>query len=362
MADEQTQDEPRLKRAWGVTAAWIAGITTVLGFVGTLSGAFGNITEHFHRHKESDAQVKLADAKMGEGEYQQAFDTYTAALKADPGYKPAVAGQLTAAERWTENFSATTDDNGKIATPVAMLDPLATVFETAVGREQGVMKADAQAHLGWVEWLRHHIFGEDTTDAAIRDMQAAIAVDPSNVYANAMLGNILLQTHRSLAEAVHAFNTAVASKRDLPYARRLQLAGLIRDEEPNARAEMVRAVNAMRKAGEPLDADTRLDARGFCCTPDETTHEQWVESLSAVPPEEAVQTFVWLNETNHYVSAHVLDLHRLFVEAILTEISGDKASALQKFRDLNKKIDGINSSLDQSVPEEIERLTGSRRS
>lgn len=363
MPKQRGPSEPPIQRAWGVTAAWIAGITTVIGFIGTLSGAFGNLSERLHRHKDSDREIAVAQTQLKEAEFPQAFATYSAVLKADPGYKPAVDGQLAAAERWVEHFEVdSTEDKAAVARATADLNQLSELFYAASADLKSTALADVQAHIGWVHWLQHHLLGQDTKAAAERDLRAALAIEPGNVYANAMLGNITAQTYGSLSDAVHEFDTAVASGKERAYVRRLQLAGLIRFEVPGARAALMRTLNAMRKGGEPLDADTRLNARGFCCVPEETTHEQWVETLTAVPSEEAFQTYVWLNDTNTDLSPSVLALHRLYVRALLTEIAGDRAGALQQLRDLNRKIDGINSSLDQCVPEEIERLTEGSRS
>ena len=360
MSEEQPQSEPRIKRAWGMIAAWIAGITTVVAFAGTLTGTFSSISEHLHRHKDSDAQIATAQTQVKESEYQQAVATYTAVLKTDPGYKPALDGRLAATEQWAENFHLVQID-GKISTVdnAGLLDQITAVLEEALTRTQGSQKADIQAHLGWAHWLDFHLLAREGTPSAEEDFRAALAIDPNNVYANAMLGNYLLQLHRSPAEASQHFDTALATGKERAYVRRLQIAGLTYLEEPGARSALFRAADAMRKNNEPLPADRKLDARGFCCTPGETTHDELVESFSSVPRDDAWKTYLWLSEccTEDPAVQHV---KQLFIQALLTEIAGDRDGALQQFQDLDKQLAGVGTNLDEYVPEEIKRLAPAR--
>ena len=312
--------------------------------------------------KTPDAQIAIAQTQMKEEEYERAFGTYTAVLKADPGYKPAVTGQVVAAEQWAENFHVVTEDGrNTFANNAALLDGIAAVLEAAMTRTKGAEKADVQAHLGWTHWLGFHLLAREGMPSAEADFREALILDPTNPYANAMLGNYLLQTHGSLTEASQHFDTGLASGKEHAYVRRLQIAGLTYLEEPGARAAMFRAANSMRKNNEPLSADRRLDARGFCCTPGETTHDELVESLSSVPRDDAWNTYLWLNEGSGEDPA-VQHLKQGFVQALLAEIAGERDAALQQFRDLDKQVEGVGTNLDEYIPEEIERLAPARRS
>src|SRR5438552_18458780 len=86
-----------------------------------------------------------------------------------------------------------------------------------------------------------------------QSFRRALEIDPANVYANAMLGNWLLQNNGSLREAVSHFATAVQSGKERPWVRTMQLGWLVYNEAPQARAELVKVVNDMRKSNESLN-------------------------------------------------------------------------------------------------------------
>ena len=91
-------------------------------------------------------------------------------------------------------------------------------------KARGPRKADLLAHLGWADFLRWRE-GQRQLDPADRYRQA-LAVDPSNVYAHAMLGHWLLWSSDSVVDANRHFDAALQSGRERPFVRRLQLAGL----------------------------------------------------------------------------------------------------------------------------------------
>ena len=78
----------------------------------------------------------------------------------------------------------------------------------------GTAAADVQAHLGWAHWLNQHVAEREfpPNAAAERNFRAALATDPSNVYANAMLGNWMTITVEVSTEAVEHFNSAITHR------------------------------------------------------------------------------------------------------------------------------------------------------
>lgn len=352
---EESRTEPRAKRAWASVAAWMGGITAVLGFIGAVTGAFSNFGHYLNRGAEIKSHMELAESQISQGEYAQANQTYTALLQAHPKYQPALDARLRATEQWVENFHVTGQDAKSIAeTAGPMLDQIFIIFDDALARAKGTKRADVQAHLGWTHWLNRRIALREFGAVAEQDFRAALVTDPENVYANAMLGNWILQNHGDLLEAVRHFDTAVASGKERGLVRRFQLAALTFLEVPGARKALYQALNDMRRNGESLPPGSAANLRRFCCTPGAATDEELRESLSAVPREEAWRTYTWLDAQME--DAKQKQLQREFIQARLAEIAGDRDSALAQFRRLQAELKEGGNAMDRDVARCIARL------
>ena len=241
--------------------------------------------------------MALAQGQTKQGEYEAAVRSYQNILKADPLNRQAQEGQLDAAMLWVENFQVLGREGQNTADLAApKLDEIMPVLDAGLAREKGSRAADVQAHLGWAHWLNWHIAQREYGPAAEQNLRDALKVDPSNVYANAMLGNWMLQNNGSFQEAIEHLRTAAATGKERPLVRTMQLGGLIYKETSGARAEVVRVANDMRKNGEPLDGDEKGRILGFCFTPVVTSQKELVESLSAVPEDDAWKTYLWLDD------------------------------------------------------------------
>ena len=93
----------------------------------------------------------------------------------------------------------------------------------------------------------------------------------------------MLQNNENFAEAVEHLHTAVASGKVRPWVRLMQLGGLSSCDHAGARAELVRAANAMRKGGESLSPDEKHRVFDICCNVTVTEPGELAESLAAVP-------------------------------------------------------------------------------
>ena len=363
MTSQEQQPEPRLKVAWTVILAWIGGISAVLGFIGAVSGFFGNIQGHFHHNAQLDSQMAVAQSQTRQADYQLSVQSYADILKAEPLYAPALDQQLQATMLWVENYHVLLkpgEDPG--AAVAAQLDQIISILDAALARTKGSQAADVQAHLGWAHWLNQHIAEREfpPNAAAERNFRAALAADPSNVYANAMLGNWLTMNGGSFADAVRYLDAAVATGKARPFVRRLQLAGLKNRNEPGAPAALLKAANDMRKGGESLDPDDKHRVLSFCCEPGLLDHAELAESLSAVPPDDAWQTYLWLDDPQSSgQDSRQQQITHDFIAANIAEISGDKSKALTQFRALESELKTSPGPLKDSVDEAIERLTHS---
>lgn len=361
MANDTQQSGPRIKRAWTVILAWIGGISAVLGFIGAVTGFFGNIQGHFHHNTQLDSQMAVAQSQSRQGDYQASVQSYADILKTEPLYGPALDQQLQSTMLWVEDYHVylkPEEDPG--AAVASQLDQIIAILDAALARTNGTAAADVQAHLGWAHWLNEHVARREfpPNSAAERNFRAALATDPSNVYANAMLGNWMTQNGGSLTEAVQHFNSAVASGKARSFVRTLQLGGLKNLDEPGARAALMKAVNEMRKNGEPLNAEAKHRILGFCCDPGVTGHAELTESLSAVSADDTWQTYLWLDDQgNSGEDAKYQHLIHDFIEANIEEISGDKQKSLSEFRALHDELKNQGGTLRDSVDQAIARLS-----
>lgn len=336
--------------------ACIGGISAVLAFIGTVTGFFGNIQSHFHHNAQLDSEMAVAQSQSRQGDYHASVQSYADILKAEPFYRAALDQQLQTTMLWIENYHVYLKPGEDPGVAVAsQLDQIIAILDAALTRTDGVAAADVQAHLGWAHWLNQHVAEREfpPNAAAEQDFRAALAIDSSNVYANAMLGNWMTQNEGSLDEAVQRFNRAVAMGKARSFVRRLQLGGLRNRDEPGARAALMKALNEMRKNGESLTVEDKHSILGFCCDPGLTDHAELTESLSAVSAGDAWQTYLWLDDPQSSVDdAKYRHEIRDFIAANIAEVSGDKQKSLGEYRSLQdelKKGNTLRNSVDQAI-------------
>jgi hypothetical protein len=114
----------------------------------------------------------------------------------------------------------------------------------------------------------------------------------------------------------------------------------------------------MRKNGESLDEDDKYRILEFCFTSVVTNRDELIESLSAVPPDDAWQTFLWLDDKQDR-GGDVKHQHMIheFIAANIAEISGDKQKSLDQYRGLQNELKNQQGSMRDSVNDAIARLS-----
>jgi tetratricopeptide (TPR) repeat protein len=356
MGDELGNLEGAVKKEWPALISGVGGITALIGLCVTVGGGITWLVNHHRQEMERQARIALAQAQDQQADYAGAIATYDDILKADSLYKPALEGQLAAAMHWVEDFhviGARTDDD---VAPMAAkeIDQIMPVLETGLARTKGTQMADVEAHVGWAHWLNQQIAEREFGPAAEQNLRAALSLDPNNVYANAMLGNLTLMNHGSVADAMRLFDVAVATGNARPFVRRLELGGLRYLDEKGARAAQVKVANDMRKGGEPLDEDHKSRILSFCFDPVVTHRDELVESLSAVPADDAWKTYLWLDDKG---SSDYQEEVREFIHANLLELSGDKAGSLAMFRTLQAELKDNNGDMKDQVDAAVARLS-----
>ena len=362
MKDEVQKPELVVKKAWPLFMSWVGSASALIGLLVTLAGGVTWFVGH-HRHQaERQAKMALAEAQEKQGEYQASIQSYADILETDSFYRSARDQQLNTAMLWVENFSVLVpEDQSAAGLAAPALDKILAVLDSGLTRAKGSQAADVQAHLGWAHWLNQHIAEREFGSAAEQNLRAALALNPSNVYANAMLGNWMLQTGGNFAEAIQHFDIAISTGKVRPFVRRLQLGGLIYHDTIGARAELFKAANDMRRSSEPLDEENKRRILAFCCDPAITDHAKLVESLSAVSGDQAWKTYLWLDDRQEESPLDRTQLLvRDFIEANLLEISGRRQESLQKYRLLQRQLASQGSTMKNSVNAAIARLSHSQ--
>jgi len=300
------------------------------------------------------ALLKTAATQSSQTEYESAFNSYQQVLGLDDANRAALDGQVDAAMRWLENFHVLVGEGQKaedLAAP--SLAHLKTVLEAGLARTSGrdARAADILAHLGWAHWLNEKIAFKEFNGAE-RLFSQSLAIDPSNVFANAMLGNWLLQTHGDSAAAKRHFQTALASGAQRPLVRTMQLGGLLYNNDPGMHAEFVRVLNEMRKSNESVDPAVK-SRTGYLYDAASSQANEFREVLTAVPHNENWETYLWLS------GGASADIRQAFVHASLAEFSDNRAVALSEFKTLLPRLraEGMSYRLTNYAVAAIARLS-----
>jgi tetratricopeptide (TPR) repeat protein len=331
---------------------WVAGITAIVGLITGLSGVVGPLKGWWTQGRQSKSMFATALRQEELGEYPAAFDTLTEILKNKPGDIPALHARLDVTMLWIEDTWAPLHDNEEYAKqeqPIfARMTP---VLEAGLGTSKDYRAADVVAHLGWLNLLKWKIVGED--GRIEEHLRRALQMDPSNVYANAMLGDFMLQTGGSVAEARAHFDAALKTGKVKDFVRGCQLESMIYNNSPGVRGELIRVANQMRKDNDAISDPNKSRIHSYY-SPTIGTDAELREVVSAVPPDEAWATYQWVSSPESD-SEHNAQEQR-FIQANIDEVSGKKAEALKIYRDLAQETAKSDGRLPQRVRDAVRRL------
>jgi hypothetical protein len=258
---------------------------------------------------------------------------------------------------WLENFHVLVPEGGKVEQLAGPgLDEILPVMDAALARSggKGSRAADVLAHTGWWHWLNQKIAQREFGQAAERDLRKALEIDPANVYAHAMLGNLLMQNGGKTAEALRHFRSASETGKARPFVHDLQLGVLSYPNDSESRLALIRLANEMRRDGEPLDERMRRRILS-AFNPTVNTADEITEALKAVSPGDMRATYDWLDSasTETYQRAQ-----RGFIHASILEIEGKREEARAAFQALlaEMKRQGYDGRIVSYVESAIKRL------
>lgn len=296
----------------------VGGITAVLSLAFGIRQAIVYGREYVQKRDQVQALVATAKLQSDAGEYRAAWGTLgkAASIGSRGGVVREVRENL--AMLWLENASTAEGLSlGAIADTVAPVLTAATV-DAAAGR-----RADLTAHLGWADFLRLRS-SPRPLDPAARYRQA-LADDPQNVFAHAMLGHWILWRTDSVAEAERHFAAALASGRQRELVRRLELSALA--NRSGTELQLLRVANDMRVQKDSVTPQTR-DV--FWDAFYSLLRRGGPRDTSVVSPRDLRSTYHWLFDGSPYERSKPVEFGHF--AAMLDEAAGDSAQALAGYR------------------------------
>jgi hypothetical protein len=355
-------DRMAATRPWwrrpGVLAA--AGVALVLAG-GAAWVATSRSQERAGRQQAAATAVQAAGLHERSGNYAAAWTALEAADSEHPDVPTLVDARQRLAMAWLQNIRGS-QLSGNFRDIVDKVTPV--LAEGATGT--GAHAADLRAHLGWAEFLRGRDGATGLNPRAHYD--AALTLDPGNVYAHAMLGFHLLaapgaaRAIAALPEARAHFAAALRAGRERGWVRRMQMSAALWYHDLAMEIEAVRIANDIRRAGEapPEIADRPLGERLWpvylsrVMNGNETT-----AFLAGVEAADHLATFRWLYPADRYDGPRV---PYLAVRGPIEEHAGERAAALASARELlaeMTKAGDPDGRLAARARADIRRLTGS---
>jgi tetratricopeptide (TPR) repeat protein len=339
---------------WPRIRTWVA-----LGVVIAILGGIGMWWTLKRRavNGEIASLVTSAEQQHASKRYQAAWDLYARAANVSSNRPDVVLALEQVAMDWVEHAHAV---EGK-STFGEVVDAVEPVLTRCAGSSDATRSADCLAHLGWGDFLR---WREGTSAAKPAEQyKRALARDPSNAYAHALLGFDILRTSGPLADAKPHFAAAVQTGRNREYVRHIQVAALLYLHDEELEPELIRVANEMRVNQEPIPGDEGdSDAPRFWNVYQQRliTGSGTAEFLKAVQPADHLATFLWLFPESGIRADRRTQY--VYMRAALQENAGDREQALITYRQLRDQFakDGslkMGGSLIERVLVGIKRLS-----
>ena len=353
----------RAAKSFRLRPALLPGIALLIILLVAASAwlRIGPIGEYRNRKAAIAQMLATAKTQVDRGEYESSFKTYQELLKTDPGNRLAMERQVDAAMAWLDDFHVIpTETVSAESLAAGRLDEIMPVLDAGLARANGQRPraADILAHLGWAHWLNQKLAQREFGSAAEQNLRQALQTDPSNVYANAMLGNWLMQTGGSTEDALKHFRTAVETNQARPLVRQMELGVLVYPEDTEARVALIRLANEMRRNDEPIEDHERgriLSAYD----PTVNSEAEITQTLSAVAPDDAWATYLWLDRSMPHSAADYKRVQADFIHASIMEEAGKRDDALKAFGALRSELKkrDYNGRIADYTDKAIQRLT-----
>jgi Tfp pilus assembly protein PilF len=242
---------------------WIGAITAVLSLLFALQKLVQMVGEDNDRQRRVAELREVALMQQKAGDYSAAWDSLESALKtAESG--GAVAKMMRRVDRRTQEVQLQRQDLAMTwlrdirtsggQTFSSIVTRILTAVDQGAAAASGQRRADLLAHTGWAYFLRSRD-GPSNIDPQ-RSYEAALEIDPANPYAHAFFGHLISWRGGDLQKAQEHFAAALATNRERPFVRWMQLAAF-RNRGSDGDLPFVVTVADMLEGGETVEADAR---------------------------------------------------------------------------------------------------------
>lgn len=230
---------------WASALRWVGGITATISLVLGAQQLSTWVGDALQRRREAAKQVDVARQQASRGDFAEAWKSLESAAGLQPGDQVESA-RVDIAFAWLQEGRPGPGRPFSVIT-----DAVTPALDRALLNASGSRRADLLAHLGWATFLRLRDGARGDPAARYRE---ALAIDPTNAYANAMLGHWMMWTDDGIDAARERFTAALSSAGEKrPFIRRLHIAALTNRGGDPADAELLRTADQMRRQGEPLE-------------------------------------------------------------------------------------------------------------
>ena len=327
---------------------WVGAATAILSLIAGVRGLQKMVGDRLEAHRQIDTLLTAERIQQQSRDYASAWKSLDQARRIDQDAAAVRAAQENLAMDWLENIRVSGAE--RFSDIAEKLEPVIT--QGVALEKSATRRADLEAHLGWLYFLRSREGSSGPDPAATYALAAE--KDRDNPFAQAMWGHWILWNNGSIADSGTHFSSALSSDRHRDYVRRLQLSALLNCEKPECEAELVRVLNSIRKEQGAVDADEErrlLSIYDSALIERESPTRNFVD---AIPPAEQLATFQWLFgklELDNSTS-----LLRAFDQTFFEENAGQREAALAGYQAIRRQTAGHPGSLLDRVNAGIKRL------
>ncbi len=311
--------------------------------------------------KEAGARVEevrillvQAEAQRRRGQFADALVTLAGARGIAPGATEVRHAQEDVAMEWVRDARLERPETSFGET----IKPAMMIIDASLADADGQRRADLLAHSGWATFL---MWRDGNRQLNPTDWyRQALAVDPDNPYANAMLAHWILFREGDLSRAAKLFDSALRSQRDVASVRALQWAALGNHRTPEADAERVRVADAQRRESRPL-LERQVSAlwSPYYFATLSGRDEQRRMLLAALPPDDHISTLRWAFKEYAANDESRQRTIRYYV-ALLDASAGRTTEAIEELRHLNREVADSAGSFRDAVRAALRQLQGGR--
>lgn len=334
---------------------WISYLTAMFSLLATVVGVAKYAYDRTETKKNLATLLAVENEQQKEhNDYQSAWQTLAKAAQLAPRSFKVQAAQRNLAMAWLEDVHLR--ENQKFSDVTQQLEPVLT--QAVAASKPGPEQADLRAHIGWAYFLESRDGRSDLDpEVAYRE---AIAEDPQNPYAEAMLAHwILWQNCGRIKEATEHFTAALSSQRQADYVGHLELTALLNCRDGRADQEVIRVANAMRKEQRTLDHTDRQQILSIYYREFVPETAATLEFIKAVPPSEHVATFRWLFAALDADPDDAGRWSRAYYRGALEETAAQRDEALSDYRSTLSHA-SRGTSLWQAADAGVKRLSKQR--